>query len=87
MHILQDIVYLWGQTGPKFIKLDWLNAWTKNQLKITLLSTILMLQLPNFYVMSLGLSFPHVPTNLKTMHLHLNNKHDIAHKIDAIELL
>ena len=85
MDILQDIVYLWGQRGPKFIKLDWLNAWTKNQLILTLLSTILMLQLPNFCVMSWGLSFPHVPT--KALHLHLNNKYDIAHKIDAIELI
>ena len=33
--------------GPAFIKPDQLDPWIKDQIKITLLSTILPLQLPN----------------------------------------
>ena len=52
--------------GPTFIKPDQLDPWIKDQIKITLLSTIALLQLPNF--VSCGKDKPsHMTQNLITV--------------------
>ena len=54
------------QTGPTFIKPDQLDPWIKDQVKMTLLSTISPLQLPNF--VSCGRDKPsHMTQNLVTV--------------------
>ena len=53
-------------SGPTFIKPDQLDPWIKDQMKITLLSTISSLQLPNF--VSCGRDKPsHMTQNLVTV--------------------
>ena len=53
-------------SGPTFIKPDQLDPWIKDQIKITLLSTIAPLQLPNF--VSCGRDKPsHMTQNLVTV--------------------
>ena len=59
---------LWGKmvAGPTFIKPDQLDPWVKDQMKITLLSTVPPLQLPNF--VSCGRDKPsHMKQNLVTV--------------------
>ena len=52
--------------GPTFIKPDQLDPWIKDQMKITLLSTISSQQLPNF--VSCGRDKPsHMTQNLVTV--------------------
>ena len=54
------------QAGPTFIKPDQLDPWIKDQVKMTLLSTISPLQLPNF--VSCGRDKPsHMTQNLVTI--------------------
>ena len=56
----------WNGPGPTFIKPDQLDPWIKDQMKITLLSTVSPLQLPNF--VSCGRDKPsHMKQNLVTV--------------------
>ena len=55
-----------SESGPTFIKPDQLDPWIKDQMKITLLSTVSPLQLPNF--VSCGRDKPsHMTQNLVTV--------------------
>ena len=67
-HISTSEIYVNADVNPgsAFIKPDQRNPWIKDQIKITLLSTISHLLLPNF--VSCGRACPsHMPQNLVTV--------------------